>query len=82
MFELSDLQSLESLQIGTVKVNSSNFCFASFCVKGLGWESYQFQDLPKLNRIILGDRSFIYSLSTEFVSMSEHIGMLCRSSQS
>ena len=82
VFELSDLQSLESLQIGTVKVNSSNFCFASFCVKGLGWESYQFQDLPKLNRIILGDRSFIYSLSTEFVSMSEHIGMLCRSSQS
>lgn len=32
-FELSDLQSLESLEIGTLKVNSFNFCFASFSVK-------------------------------------------------
>lgn len=33
VFELTNLQSLQSLQIGSVKVNSSNFCFASFSVK-------------------------------------------------
>ena len=64
-FELNNLPKLESIKIGNIGTDSSNFFCSSFVIKGI-IDVYNdlWIDLPHLNSIELGDYTFGSSLST------------------
>ena len=69
-FELYNLKSLKSIQIGTIGSKSNNFCWSSFVIRGTYMISaIECVDLPNLESIILGDYAFCRSLSTRIESI-------------
>ena len=81
-FELSNLKSLKSIQIGTIGSWSHNFYWSSFVIRGMDMIlTIEWLDLPNLQSIILGDFVFEYPLSTIIESIEcEWMKWLNRSS--
>ena len=64
-FELSNLKSLKSIQIGTIGSYSNNFNCSSFVIRGMDMIlTNEWLDLPNLESITLGDYAFCVSIST------------------
>ena len=52
-FELKNLPQLQSIQIGTIGNDSSNFYYSSFVIGGIEWYwMFEWLDLPNLRSII------------------------------
>ena len=69
-FELSNLKSLKSIQIGTIGSRSYNFYCSSFVIRGMDMILIiEWLGLPNLESIILGDYTFCESLSTVIESI-------------
>ena len=58
-FELKGLPNLEILEVGKVGVDSGSFSYCNFVAKGTSLLTIDFLvDLPKLNKIVIGDHAF------------------------
>ena len=69
-FELSNLKSLKSIKIGSMENASCNFFWSSFIIRGITYIYYNDRiDLPSLQSIELGNRSFGCSSTTIIESM-------------
>ena len=71
-FELKNLKSLQSIQIGEVELDSRNFFWSSFVIRGSDSRVVtDLLDLPSLQSITLGYGTFAASVSTVIESIDQ-----------